>query len=59
MKLLAEYLEHAIQFERMASEASDPALKQAMEDQAKAYRKMAAKRATMLGLFQPNPPDKG
>lgn len=56
MKLLGEYLEHAIQFERMAAEESDPKLKAAMESQAMAYRKMAAKRAKMLGLPEPSPP---
>jgi hypothetical protein len=56
MKLLTEYLEHAITFERMASEASDPNLKESMRDQARAYRRMAAKRAKMLGLPEPSPP---
>jgi hypothetical protein len=58
MKLLGEYLEHAITFERMASEASDPRLKESLESQATAYRKMAAKRAKMLGLPEPSPPRK-
>ena len=56
MKLLGEYLEHAMTFERMASEESDPKLKESMQSQAKAYRKMAAKRAKMLGLPEPSPP---
>ncbi|WP_271606576.1 hypothetical protein [Bradyrhizobium sp. CCBAU 11434] len=55
MKLLGEYLENALQFERMAAEESDPDLKAAMESQAKAYRIMAAKRAKMLGLPEPSP----
>jgi len=57
MKLLTEYLEHAVTFERMASEATDPKLKESLEQQALAYRKMAAKRAKMLGLPEPSPPD--
>ena len=57
VKLLGEYLERALQFERMAAEESDPKLKAAMESQAKAYRKMAAKRAKMLGLPDPSPPE--
>lgn len=56
VKLLGEYLEHALQFERMAAEETNPTLKAAMESQAKAYRKMAAKRARMLGLPEPSPP---
>ena len=55
MKLLGEYLEHAITFERMASEEPDPKLKESMQRQALAYRKMAAKRAKMLGLPEPSP----
>ena len=55
VKLLGGYLEHALQFERMAAEESDPKL--AMESQAKAYRKMAAKRAKMLGLPELSPPE--
>lgn len=58
MKLLGEYLEHALQFERMAAEESDPKLKAARESQAQAYRKMAVKRAKMLGLPEPSPPEK-
>ncbi|MCG2631052.1 hypothetical protein L6654_30920 [Bradyrhizobium sp. WYCCWR 13023] len=57
MKLLGEYLENALQFERMAAEESDPDLKAAMKSQAKAYRNMAAKRAKMLGLPEPSPPE--
>jgi hypothetical protein len=45
MKMVAEYLEHAIQFEKMASEASDPALKESLAKQAFAYRGLATERA--------------
>jgi hypothetical protein len=47
MKLVAEYLERSVQFERMAAEADDPDLKQLLE-QATAYRKLAEKRAALL-----------
>ena len=50
MKLIAEYLEHAVQFERMAAEATDPKLKESCEKQAIAYRKLAEKRARELNL---------
>ena len=39
MKLLSEYLEHALTFERLAAQESDPAVKSQFEKQAVAYRK--------------------
>ena len=54
MKMIAEYLEHALQFERMAADATDPALKESLSKQAVAYRKLAAERAERLNL--PPPP---
>ena len=54
--MIAEYLEHALQFEKMAGEATDPALKESMIQQAEAYRKLATERAARLGLAQPPPP---
>ena len=53
VKMIAEYLEHALQFERMASEATDPALKESLARQAVAYRKLAAERAERLNLARP------
>ena len=53
MKMIAEYLEHALQFERMASEATDPALKESLSKQALAYHKLAEERAERL---HPRPP---
>lgn len=50
MKLVAEYLEHVLQFERMGAEATDPALKESLKQQAAAYRKLAEKRAASLKL---------
>jgi hypothetical protein len=50
MKMIAEYLDHAIEFERMAAEATDPALKESLAEQALAYRKLAAERAERLHL---------
>ena len=57
VKMIAEYLEHALQFERMAAEATDPALKVSLANQAAAYRKLAAERAERQGL--PRPPQPG
>src|SRR4051794_22238573 len=39
MKLLTEYLEHALTFERMAAEETNPDVKAQFERQAAAYRK--------------------
>jgi hypothetical protein len=44
MKLLTEYLERAVQLEALAADESDPVFKSQLLDQAKAYRKIAAKR---------------
>ena len=48
MKLIADYLEQASKFYRMAAEATDPKLKEALTNQAIAYRKLADKRAAQL-----------
>jgi len=55
MKLLAEYLEHARQFELLAGETKDdPRVKRMMLRQVVAYRMLAVKRAYKLHL--PIPP---
>ena len=54
MKLLNEYLDHALAFERMAAEESKPELKAQFEQQASDYRKLAVERAAKFGL--PSPP---
>jgi hypothetical protein len=58
VKMIAEYLEHALQFDRMASEATDPGLKQSLEKQAVAYRKLAKERAARLKFPPPPAPQK-
>ena len=45
MKMLAEYLEKAIAFERMAADEKDAKLKADLETQAAAYRQLAVQRA--------------
>jgi hypothetical protein len=57
MKMLGEYLEHAINFERLAAQEDDPVLKAQFEKQAKAYRKLAAQRAAQYGLPAPSEPN--
>jgi hypothetical protein len=49
----AEYLEHAINFERMASEETNPEIKSAFEKKAATYRKLAGDRAKQFGLDDP------
>jgi hypothetical protein len=56
MKLLTEFLERAVQFEKLAAQETDPELKVKLQRQAKAYRRIAAKRAEELGFPQPSPP---
>jgi hypothetical protein len=56
MKLLNEYLDHALSFEHMAAEETNPELKAQFEQQAKAYRKLAAQRAEQYGLPAPSVP---
>jgi hypothetical protein len=56
MKLLTEYLEHALSFERLAAEENNPELKAQFEKQAAAYRKLAAERAEKYGLPPPSAP---
>lgn len=53
MKLLTEYLERAIQLEHLASGEPDSTFKKQLVEQAKAYRKLAAKRAKD---YAPAPP---
>jgi hypothetical protein len=55
VKMIAEYLENAQKFERMAADEENPKIKAQFEKQAQAYRKLATERAQKLGL-QPPPP---
>jgi hypothetical protein len=57
VKTIAEYLEHALHFEKMASEESNSVLKQQFVKQAQAYRKLAAERAERQGLPRPPQPN--
>jgi hypothetical protein len=56
--MIAEYLEHALQFERMAASEKNPELRAQLEKQAAAYRKLAGERANKLGLQSPPGPKK-
>jgi hypothetical protein len=57
MHKIAEYLEHARQFEGLAAAEKNLALKKQLQEQADAYYKLAKMRATNLGLpVPPSPP---
>jgi hypothetical protein len=53
MRLLAKYREHAQTFARLAADEHNPALKTHFENQADAYRKLAAERSRKLGVLVP------
>jgi hypothetical protein len=54
VKLIAEYLDHAMQFERMAGDSQDPKLREQLLQQCAAYRKLATRRAMQLGATPPD-----
>jgi len=57
MKILMEYLDRAVQLERLASNERDAVFKEQLLTQAQAYRQMAAKRAIDYGLPAPSAPE--
>jgi hypothetical protein len=57
MQKLAEYLESARQFERLAADETNPAIKAQFENQADAYRKLAERRARFLQAVKPKIPE--
>jgi hypothetical protein len=56
MKLLTEYLDRAINLERLAADEPDSKFKAELLNQAAAYRTLAARRAQKFGLPPPSPP---
>jgi len=58
MKLVTEYLERSIHFERMTAERDNAAIKEQLLKRAVEYQKLAENRASQLGLPipPPNPP---
>jgi hypothetical protein len=53
MLKLSEYLENVRQFERLAADEINPAIKAQFEKQAEAYRKLAERRAEFLRAVKP------
>ena len=56
MKMIAEYLQKAHEFERFAASENDPKRKAELLSQAEAYQKLAIKRAKDQGLTVPPKP---
>lgn len=57
VKLLTEYIERALQLEALAEGETDPKFKGELLKLARAYRKLAAKRAEQYGLPPPSRPE--
>jgi hypothetical protein len=53
MQKLSEYLESARQFERLAAEETNPAIKAQFAKQADAYRNLAERRDRFLQAVKP------
>jgi hypothetical protein len=53
MQKLAEYLENARQFERLAAEETNPEIQIQFEKQAQAYRNIAERRARFIQAMKP------
>jgi hypothetical protein len=56
VKLLVEYLERAVQLEKLAADEADSKFRDQLFTQAENYRKLAARRAKEYGLPLPSPP---
>jgi hypothetical protein len=57
LKVLNEYLDRAVQLESLAKGEPDCSFRTKLLTQASAYRKLAAKRASDLGLPAQSPPE--
>jgi hypothetical protein len=57
MKMLLEYLERAVELEKLASTEPNETFRAELLKQASAYRELAAKRAEEYGLPPPSPPE--
>ena len=58
MKMLTEFLDRAIEFEKLAASEPNDAFKAELIKQADSYRKLAAKRAERYGLPMPSAPER-
>jgi hypothetical protein len=53
VEVIAEYLERALQFQRLAGLEDNPQRKADLQKQAAAYRKLAVDRSKKLGIEPP------
>jgi hypothetical protein len=58
MKMLLEYLDRAVELEKLAATERNETFKAELLKQASAYRDLAAKRAEEYGLPPPSPPQR-
>jgi hypothetical protein len=56
VKMITEYIEHALTFERLAAAEHNQELKAELAAQARAYRKLVAERAKQFGFPPPSKP---
>ncbi|WP_198164244.1 hypothetical protein [Bradyrhizobium jicamae] len=56
MKMIVEYIEHALTFERLAAEEENEGLKIELASLGRAYRKLVEERAKQFGLPPPSKP---
>jgi len=57
MKTILEYLEQSVRFEQMAAQETDEKLIASLLEQAAAYHRLAAKRASQLKVPLPQRPE--
>jgi hypothetical protein len=57
MKMLVEYLERAVELEKLVATEPNDVFRAELLKQALAYRELAAKRAEEYGLPPPSPPE--
>jgi hypothetical protein len=57
IRLVTEYIDRAVNLERLAAGEQDAKFKAELLHQAASYRKMAANRAVQCGLPPPSPPE--
>jgi hypothetical protein len=58
IEIITHYIEHALEFERLADQEPNSKLRAALEEQAWAYRKLAAEKAERAGLPAPSAPQR-
>ncbi len=56
MKLIVEYVADAVKFEHLAALETKPELRDALEKQAAAYRRLAEQCAKKMGVPRPEKP---